>query len=60
MIVTTTCPNCGSRNIEDLNGELKETVKEITVQIKAECQDCGHEFEYCSDTDYGHEIGVDY
>jgi len=59
-IIITTCPKCESQNLKDLNGELKDTVKKETVQIKTKCLDCGHEFEYCSATAYGHRKGIMY
>jgi len=47
-----TCPKCDSRDIDDLNPEVKDS-KKITVKVKAKCKDCGHEFEYTSRTNPG-------
>ena len=55
-----TCDKCKSRNITDLNGELKDISKKTIVYIMAKCDDCGHEFQYPSGTKYGKRRGVRY
>jgi hypothetical protein len=56
----TTCDKCGSKNVSDINPELKETVKQNIVTIKAKCNDCNNEFEYPSSTQFGRNRGILY
>ncbi len=53
------CPSCNSRNITDVDSTEKER-EVIIANIKAKCDDCGHEFTYGSRTDFGEKRGVLY
>lgn len=56
----TTCNKCNSKDIIEINPELKEIVKKIIVQIKAKCNNCGNEFEFSSATKFGMNKGILY
>lgn len=60
MTIITTCPNCNSRDITDLNGDLRKTSGGAQVTINAQCDDCNHEFEYIDATDSGRRSGILY
>lgn len=54
------CEKCKSKNIKDLNGDLKNTAQSYIVYIKAKCEDCNFEFEYPSATKHGRRMGILY
>ena len=56
----TTCPECDSIDIKDINPELKESAKAILITILAECINCGWQFSYKSATNFGHKRGILY
>lgn len=56
----TTCSNCNSRNIKELNPDVRDTVKFPICKIKCICNDCETEFVISSWTQFGKRKGILY
>jgi len=60
MTVITTCEQCSSKNITELNPEKREQSTDIICEINCKCNDCKHLFIIDSWTNNGQNLGVLY
>ena len=56
----STCPKCGSLEIEMINPEVIKTSQKFIVEVKCRCKKCANIFTINSRTDYGVKFGVLY
>ena len=56
----TTCSECKSTNIKELNHNARKTASAPLCKIDCVCNDCGFKFTVSSWTDYGKRKGILY
>jgi RNase P subunit RPR2 len=56
----TSCPNCGSYFILELNPEIRETSHQPLVGLNCECNECSNKFTVKTWTHSGRRKGIKY